>query len=412
MNSETYTRRREKLNGILDNNSMILLFASIDEHISFVQNKNFFYFTGLEIPEAILCIIKRDGKISASLFIERSIPERIVWDGEKMNKDTAMELSGIAKIFYLDELERVLLGELFDLHTMFIEIQSLQTDQPLTRSLHYAELLRLRYPQIKIESLRNIMGQLRLVKEESEIKEMKRAIEVTGHGLKRVFQEARAGMYEYQLEAMLNYELYDNGLRNWGFKPIIAGGGNAVTLHYSQNNQKISRGSLVLVDVGALCNNYSADITRTFPIGPVFTKRQKEIYQAVLDAQESVINIIEPGLTIKELNNKTVELLTESLLKLKVITKKEDYKKYYMHGVSHFLGMAAHDVNLYFGDSILEPGNVITVEPGLYIPEERIGVRIEDDVLVTEHGYEVLSRNIPKQVKELEAIRSKALEKK
>ena len=412
MKREVFSKRREKLNGILDNNCMVLLFANSDNDITFVQNKNFSYFTGLDIPEAILVMIKRDGKFTSRLFIERTIPERIVWDGAKMSKETAQELSGIEKIFNLDELESFLIDQLFDMQTIFIEIDPHSSEQPLTKPLQYAKNLRDRYPQIRIDSIRNIAGRLRLVKDEWEIEQMKRAIEVTGLGIKKVLREARAGMYEYQLEAMMHYELLANGLRNWGFKPIIAGGKNAVTLHYSQNNTKIAANSLVLLDVGALHNNYCADITRTFPIATKFTKRQKEVYNEVLKAQECVISIIEPGISLKELNNKTVELLTESLLKLKVIKKKEDYKKYYMHGVSHFLGMAAHDISLYFGDSIMEPGNVITVEPGLYIPEEGIGVRIEDDVLITERGCEVLSKDIPKKVEELEAIRKKALEKK
>ncbi|MBW6516728.1 MAG: aminopeptidase P family protein [Candidatus Cloacimonetes bacterium] len=412
MNKELIEKRREKLNSIIDNNNLVLLYAASDDGLSYVQNKNFYYFTGLEIPEVILAITKRDGKLSFFLFIERNIPERVVWDGEKMSKETARKISSIEKVFYLDELERVLAGELFDIEKIFIEIEPVLTDRPLTRPLHFAEEIRLRYPQIDIVSFRSVAANLRIIKDEWEVKQLKKAIDVTGRGLKRVFQEARAGMYEYQLEAMLQYELLANGLRNWGFKPIVAGGKNATTLHYIENNKKIAKNDLVLIDVGALYNNYCADITRTFPIAAKFSKRQKEIYTEVLKAQESIISMIEPGLSLKDLNSKTIELLTESLIKLKVIKKPEDYKKYYMHGVSHFLGMAAHDVSLYYSKSILEPGNIITVEPGLYIPEENIGIRIEDDVLVTESGHEVLSKNIPKQIEELEAIRKRALEKK
>jgi Xaa-Pro aminopeptidase len=412
MKKELLEMRLEKLNGILDNESMILLYAASDDHITFLQNKNFFYFTGLDIPEAVLILSKREGKITRKLFIERTIPERIVWDGAKMNKETAREISGIEKIYYLDELERELENELFDLEKVYIEIESPTTAKPLTKPLYWAEQLRLRHPNVVIESLRMISARMRMVKDKWEIEQMSRAIEVTGYGLDKILRETQAGMYEYELEAMLNYELLKNGLRNWGFKPIIAGGKNAVTLHYCRNNEQIAEESLVLIDVGALCNNYSADITRTFPAAASFTARQKEIYTEVLQTQECVIKMIEPGITLKDLNVKTAELLTESLLKLDIIKKREDYRKYYMHSVSHFLGMDAHDVSLHYAKSILEPGNVITVEPGLYIEEEGIGIRIEDDILVTESGYENLSESIPKQVEELEEIRKKAGERK
>ncbi len=404
--------RREKLNATLENNSLILLFAATDDSISFLQNKNFYYFTGLEIPEAILMMAKKDGKLFSYLFIERTIPERIVWEGAKMSKESAEKKSGIDRVFYLDEFEKVLASQLGSVERVFVEIEHHQLNQPLDKPLYYTEQLRMRNPHISFFPVSKLINPLRMIKDEWEVEQLKKAIDVTGKGLNRVFRETRSGMYEYQLEAMLQYEMISHGLKNWGFRPIVATGKNGVTLHYSQNSDKIARNDLVLIDVGALCNNYSADITRTFPVASSFTRRQKEVYTEVLKAQEGIINIIEPGITLKELNKKTVEFLTESLIKLKVIKKEEDYKKYYMHSVSHFLGMDAHDVSIYFADSILEPGNVITVEPGLYIEEEGIGIRIEDDVLVTEGGCEVLSSGIPKQVEELESLRKKSLEKK
>jgi len=409
---ELLTERREKLNNTLENNSLILLFAATDESISFLQNKNFYYFTGLEIPEAILIMTKKGGKIASQLFIERTIPERIVWEGAKMSKDTAGEISGIDRIFYLDEFERVLTSQLTSIERIFIDLEPHLLGEPLNRPVYHAEQLRIRNPHICFIPVSKLVSPLRMIKDEWEIEQLKRAIDVTGKGLNRVFRETRSGMFEYQLEAMLQYEMMFHGLKNWGFKPIVATGSNGVTLHYSQNRDKIGRNDLVLIDVGALCNNYSADISRTFPVAAKFTKRQKEVYTEVLKAQEGIISIIEPGITLKELNKKTVEFLTESLLRLKVIKKEEEYRKYYMHSVSHFLGMDAHDVSIYHADSILEPGNVITVEPGLYIEEESIGVRIEDDILVTDTGCEVLSAKIPKQVEELESLRSKGLEKK
>ena len=188
----------------------------------------------------------------------------------------------------------------------------------------------------------------------------------------------------------------------WRFKPIIAAEINATILHYVDNNCIIPENSLVLLDIGASCNSYCADITRTFPVSGKFTTRQAEIYQEVLGVQQKIIDMIKPGIALMDLNLKTVSLITESLKRLKLIEEDEEYRKYYMHSVSHHLGLDAHDVGS--RDSILEPGNVITVEPGIYVPEEKIGIRIEDDILVTETGSKNLSARIPKQIKELEDI--------
>ncbi|MCK4653865.1 MAG: M24 family metallopeptidase, partial [Candidatus Cloacimonetes bacterium] len=201
-------------------------------------------------------------------------------------------------------------------------------------------------------------------------------------------------------EALLIYEARKNGIKHMAFKPIIASGKNAATLHYEKNNSKIGKNDLVLLDVGASYNNYSADISRTFPVSGKFTKRQKAVYEEVLNINKAIIKMIKPGVSLPDLNKRTIELITEALIRLKLIKDKKDYKKYYMHSVCHHLGMDAHDIGK--RDSILKAGNIITVEPGIYIPEEKIGVRIEDDILVTKDGYKNLSENIPKEIKELE----------
>jgi len=200
-----------------------------------------------------------------------------------------------------------------------------------------------------------------------------------------------------------------NGLQQWGFAPIIATGINAATLHYEKNNCLIQPGDLVLMDVGASCNGYSADITRCFPIEQKFSARQAEIYNIVLDVNKRIIELIKPGLELSVLNNNTVEWLAEGLLSIGLINSRDEIRKYYMHSVSHFLGLETHDVG--GREALLVPGNVITVEPGIYIPEERLGVRIEDDVLVTENGHKVLSCGIPKEIPEIESIRKEALQK-
>jgi Xaa-Pro aminopeptidase len=242
---------------------------------------------------------------------------------------------------------------------------------------------------------------LRSVKTKWEIEQMQKAIDITGDGIKNIFKKSKIGMMEYELDAILKYEINRNGLKHIGFKSIIASGKNAATLHYEQNDSKIGKDEMALLDVGAACNGYSADISRTFPVSGKFTKRQKEVYSEVLAINKKIIKMVKPGIGMKELNEKTVELIQKSLIKLKLIKDKKDYRKYYMHSIGHHLGMDTHDLGA--RDSVLEVGNVITIEPGIYIPEEKIGVRIEDDILVTKTGYKNLSENIPKEINELES---------
>ena len=273
---------------------------------------------------------------------------------------------------------------------------------PLSYAMFRLKPIKERYPQIAIQCITEKISPLRKIKSEWEIMQLQKAIDVTGKGILDIWENAQAGMMEYELEAMLFYRIQRSGLKHWGFAPIIASGINAATLHYEKNDCQIGTNDLVLMDVGASYMNYSADISRTFPISGVFSERQKDVYSAVLRVQKEIISMIHPGVSLMDLQKRTRELIAQELIELKLITEASEVGKYYMHGVSHFLGMDTHDVG--GRTAILEPGNVITVEPGIYIPEERIGVRIEDDVLVTEEGYCVLSQNIPKEISEIEEI--------
>ncbi len=414
MNRSLFIERRQKLLARCEDGSVVLLFANSDTGNQFIQNNNFYYFTGLNIPEAILMISKHSGKLHEKLFIERTIPERIVWDGEKMKPEEAKSISGVENVLYLDRFENELTPLLANNNyvltkRLIVEGAYLSPHDSLNKSLSLVKKIKDRYPALCIDCLSNIIIPMRKKKDKWEVEQLRKAINLTKQGLDRVLNCKIAGKYEYQLEALIYFEIMNQGERNWAFKPIVAGGKNATILHYNSNNEKISPHDMVLFDVGALYNNYSADISRTYPAGKKYSKRQRAVYQEVLEVQKAVINLVEPGISLKNLNNKTVEMLTESLFKLKLIKDKQEVRKYYMHSVSHFLGMQAHDVSS--RDAILEPGNVITVEPGLYIPEENIGVRIEDDILITGRGAEVLSASIPKEIEEIEELRAKALEK-
>ncbi|MDD2211086.1 MAG: Xaa-Pro aminopeptidase [Candidatus Cloacimonetes bacterium] len=403
MKPEIVSPRREKLLSSLNEQDAVILFAALETKLEkFKQENNFLYLTGLSIPNAIYLGYKSSKGNMEYLFIQRSDPEREVWEGKKLSIEEAKEQSGISRVLYLDEFDNMLTAYAPAINRIFTNIGHQALDAPLSYAMFRLQPVRERYPQIAILCITQIITPLRKIKSEWEIMQLQKAIDVTGKGIMDIWENAKPGMMEYELEAMLFYRIQRSGLKHWGFAPIIATGINAATLHYEKNECQIASNDLVLMDVGASNMNYSADISRTFPISGTFSRRQADVYNAVLRVQKHIIGMIRPGRTLGELQSKTRELIAKELMELGLIEDASQLMKYYMHGVSHFLGMDTHDVG--GRESMLEPGNVITVEPGIYIPEESIGVRIEDDVLVTKEGYCVLSQNIPKEISELEDI--------
>ncbi|MCB5270436.1 MAG: Xaa-Pro aminopeptidase [Candidatus Cloacimonetes bacterium] len=405
MNREITMPRREKLLASLSENEAVVVFAAtVGKLEKFKQENNFLYLTGLNIPDAIYFGMKGAKGNVEHLFIQRGIPEREVWEGKMMDLGTAAEISGIRGMKYLDEFESVLSGYCPAIQMIHANIGNLELSRPLSYPMFRLLPVRERFPQIRIKDISELITPLRKVKSDWEIQQLQRAIDVTGKGIMDIWETARVGMYEYELEAMLFYRIQKSGLKHWGFTPIIASGGNAATLHYDKNDCQIESGQLVLMDVGADYMNYSADITRCFPISGSFSERQKQVYSAVLKTNKEITSMIAPGVRLMDLHLRSREIIGEELVALGLLEHAFEVSKYYMHGLGHFLGMDTHDLG--GRDAVLEPGNVITVEPGIYIPEEKLGVRIEDDVLVTEEGYCVLSQNIPKEISEIEEILS------
>lgn len=403
MNQEITRPRREKLLNSLKEMDAVILFAALEVKLEkYKQENNFLYLTGLNTPNAIYFGIKGLRGNTEYLFIQRNDPEREVWEGKKMTVEEAKEQSGVPNVAYLDEFENLLSAYCPAINRIFSNIGNQALNAPLSYAMFRLQPVRERYPQIAIQCITEVITPLRKVKSDWEIMQLQRAIDITGKGIMDIWESAEAGMMEFELEAILFHRIQRSGLKHWGFAPIIAAGVNAATLHYEKNECQISTGDLVLLDVGASYMNYSADISRTFPINGTFSQRQAQVYGAVLKVQKEIIQMIHPGVQLMDLQIKTRELIAQELIALGLIEDPAEVFKYYMHGVSHFLGMDTHDVG--GRDAALEVGNVITVEPGIYIPEERLGVRIEDDVLVTEEGYCVLSQNIPKEISEIEEI--------
>ncbi len=403
MNQEICKPRRTALFEAMQTNDAVILFAARQGKLEkFKQDNNFLYLTGLNIPHAIYLSFKGQNGNTEFLFIERSSPEREVWEGKKMSQEEATEISGISQVLFLEDFDPVLSQYCPMISRIHSNVGAQSLDMPLSYPLFRLIPVRERFPQIAIHCITALITPLRKVKSDWEIAQMQRAIDVTGKGIMDIWESSRPGMMEYELEAMLFYRIQRSGLKHWGFAPIIAAGANAATLHYEKNECQIEAGQLVLMDVGASNLNYSADISRCFPISGSFSERQKAVYSAVLRVNKEIISMIAPGVKLMDLHQKSRDLIGEELIALGLIDDKKDVSKYYMHGLGHFLGMDTHDLG--GRDAILEVGNVITVEPGIYIPEESLGVRIEDDVVVTPEGYCVLSQNIPKEIEEIEEI--------
>jgi len=409
MNAELTKLRREKLASAMETNQMAIVFAKMEQEgiEKFTQDNNFLYLTGLEVPDAVFCLFKSKDKVHEQLYIQRGIPEKEVWDGKKLTPTDAKQISGIESVSYLDEFYTGISSICPVVRRIWSNIGSPVVNRPLSYAMYMLQPLRSLYSNIDIENLNNLIRPIRSVKSDWEIEQMQKAINLTGLGISEVLKQAKTGMMEYELEAILYYQMQKNGVQYWGFAPIIASGVNATTLHYKQNNCMLGKEDIVLMDVGASYLNYSADITRCFPVAGKFSPRQKQVYEEVLAIQKAIIEMIKPGVGLTDLNGKTVELMQEALIRLGLIEDKEHYRRYYMHSISHHLGMDTHDVGA--RDSILEAGNVITVEPGIYIPEESLGIRIEDDILVTGTGYINLSQAIPKEIADLEQIRQESL---
>lgn len=399
--------RRKKLAGLVENGEMIFFCANEenDSNFPYAQDKNFYYLSGLNIPNATIIFFKVNDSFASYLFIEREIPERVVWDGKKMSKVEAREISGIDDVAYNDEFEKFLENALTHIKKILYVNKSNNLDGNKQREKIWIKKIKKAYPFISFDDGLPIMSELRLKKDMYELTMLEKAIHITGEGLKIVNESVRPGMMEYELEALFYYNMHRQNQKFWGFKPIIASGVNAATLHYNLNNSKIQKDQLLLCDVGVQHDYYTADITRTYPVSGKFTKRQKSVYEEVLSIQKKIIKMIKPEVSLKQLNDKTNELMIDALKRLKLIKDESELRKYYMHSISHFLGMDAHDLGGRTRE--LEPGNVITVEPGIYIPEEGIGIRIEDDILVTEKGHKNLSIGIPKEIDDIEMIKKR-----
>jgi len=334
------------------------------------------------------------------MFVIQLTPLQMHWLGYLPGPDEVKKLTGIESVHPINNLPDALTRQLTNVDQIFLDFQPVSIHSQLPEIHQLAEKLRLSNPQLRIKKAANLMALLREIKADWEIERIKTAVEITHSGISRIISKIRPGIREFELGAWFNLDLQVQKSCN-AFPSIIANGKNATTLHYNSLEDKVVDGDLLLLDLGAEYRLYSADISRTFPVSGTFTPKQKDLYNLVLEANEVTIDAIKPGIPYADLNKITRGVLSEGMKKLGFIKSEEEISKYYTHGVSHQLGLDTHDV--YSGTRmILQPGMVLTIEPGLYIPDLNIGIRIEDDVAVTEDGYENLSSSIPKTVDAIE----------
>ncbi|WP_297633697.1 aminopeptidase P family protein [uncultured Clostridium sp.] len=415
MKKNVFELNRKKLIEKLDDNSLLILLAgeapkkTADEQYEFTPNRNFYYLTGINEEKHILVISKIDGEVTEKMFIKEIDLEMERWLGKTIRKEEVEEVNGIKEVSFLGELKGYLnrlLGQR-DEFTIYLDLERDNFESLPTEAGTFAKKLRNKYAHVKVKNAFPLFASLRLVKSEGEIEEMRKAIEITIAGVESVMKNIKPGMKEYETEAYFEFECRRRGVRDYAFKTIAAAGVNATTLHYVANNDTLKDGDLMLFDLGAQWKYYNGDISRTIPINGKFTERQKEVYEAVLSVNERVIEAMKPGVNFVELNNQATEWIAEECIKLGLIEDKKDVRKYYFHSIGHSLGLDTHDIDNPGRKTILEPGMVYTVEPGIYIPEEEIGIRVEDDILITENGNEVLTKDMIKTVKEIEDFMSK-----
>jgi len=413
MNKNFFATNRQKLGDVISNNSIAIFFAgqapykSADETYPFTPNRNFYYLTGIDEEKVIMVMVNINGEVSEMLFIQENDPVMAKWVGETISEVEAKEVSDIEDIRLLKDFESTIAGyfDRFSMNNVFLDLERQEFNIPRTPSQNFAGEIMQRYPYIKVKNIYHDIALLRTIKREEEIELIKKAIDITYDGIKEIWSNAKSGMKEYEIEAYFNYILKKNGVKDFAFPTIAATGKNATILHYVDNNTTTEDGELMLLDLGAQYKYYNGDISRTFPINGKFTERQKEVYNIVLEANETVMKAVKPGVTTGELQDITKRVLAEGCKKIGLIKEDSELNKYYYHGVAHPLGLDTHDVGP--RNVELKPGMIITDEPGLYIEEEGIGVRIEDDILVTEDGYINLSAHIIKSVEDIEAFMSK-----
>jgi Xaa-Pro aminopeptidase len=416
-----FIENRQRLYKNLKKNSLVVLNSNdimptnADGTMPFRQNNDLFYLSGVDQEESILVLFP-DSKNTAHreiLFLKRTSEEIAIWEGAKLNKEQAFDVSGIKTVYWLEDFKTIFNTLMNECEHVYLNTNehNRAVVEVETRDARFIKWCKESYPLQQYERIAPIMHNLRAIKSQEEIKLMQEACNITEKGFRRILPFIKPGVMEYEIEAELAHEFIRNRSRGFAYTPIIASGFNACVLHYIENNQKCKDGDVILLDVGAEYANYASDLSRAVPVNGKFTNRQRDVYNAVLRVMRAATKMLVVGNTIDEYHKAVGHIMEEELIKLGLLDAQEVaaqnpdkplYKKYFMHGTSHFLGLDVHDVGNRYRK--FEAGMVFTCEPGIYIREESLGIRLENDILITEEGPVDLMANIPIEAEEIEEL--------
>lgn len=422
INSSLFIKNRNNFMKSMNGNSIAFFNSndiypiSADSTLAFEQHRDIFYLSGVDQEESILalCPNAKDDKHKEILFLKETNDHIAVWEGPKLNKDQAFETSGVKTVYWLKDSEKIIAELVDQCDTIYYNHNEhyrakIETE---TREERFNKWLKKKYPHKTAERSNPILQRLRSVKDPIEIALIQKACNITNKGFRRILNFVKPGIWEYEIEAEFIHEFLNNRSKRFAYTPIIATGNNANILHYIENNKQCKDGELILLDVGAEYANYSSDMTRTIPVSGRFTKRQREIYNAVLNVKNQATKMLVPGADWKQYHIEVGKLMTSELLSLGLLDKSDvenesdenpAYKKYFMHGTSHHMGLDTHDYGLL--DEPMQANMVFTVEPGIYLPDEGFGIRLEDDVVIQDSGDPInLMQNIPIEIEEIEGL--------
>ena len=423
--SDLFIKNRKKFTAAMQPNSVAVFNSndiypvSADSTLPFAQHRDIFYLSGVDQEESILLLFP-DAPYAHQkeiLFLKETNEHIAVWEGEKLTKERAFEVSGIKNVIWLQDFDKTLKELMSYAETIYINTNehyraNIETE---TREGRFVKKWKADYPAHRVAKSNPILQRIRSVKEQEEMDLIQQACDITEKGFKRILSFVKPNVMEYEIEAEFAHEFLRNRSKGFAYTPIIASGNNANVLHYIENNQECKAGDLILLDVGAEYANYSSDMSRTIPVSGKYTARQKQVYNAVLKVKNEATKLLTPGTLWKEYHVEVGKLMTSELLGLGLLDKANvqnenpdwpAYKKYFMHGTSHHMGLDTHDYGLL--REPMQANMVFTVEPGIYIPQEGFGIRLEDDVVIQANGEPFnFMRNIPIESDEIESLMNK-----
>ena len=422
INKDLYCRNRAKFSSQLEENALAVFNSndiypiSADSTMPFQQQRDILYLSGVDQEESILVLFPSSKNESHRevLFLRETNEHIAIWEGEKLDKQQAFETSGIKTVYWLDQFEIIFKQMMAEASLVYINRnEHLRANTEVeTREVRFIKKLQNDFPAHQYRKSAPIMHRIRSVKEKEELELLQKACSITESGFRRLLGFIKPGVWEYEIEAELAHEFLRNRSNGFAYTPIIASGKNACVLHYIENNKKCLDGDVILLDVGAEYANYSSDLTRCIPVNARFTNRQRQVYNAVLFVKKEAEKLLVPGTMLADYHNEVGKIMESQLLALGLIDQTDiknqkselpAYKKYFMHGTSHFLGLDTHDVGIW--NEPIQAGMVFTCEPGIYIPEEGLGIRLEDDLVVQASGAPFnLMRNIPIEADEIESL--------